>query len=344
MGNFRRMAQDLYFGDALRNTLLLTAIVVPLQLALALAMGLLLERLGRGRDLFFYFWTVPLGISDLAAGIVWLSIFTERGYLNTLLHALGVLEEPVGWLTYEHPTALFLAVVAAEVWRATPLVLVILVAGLQLIPRELHEAAEVFGATPWVRFRKVTLPLLLGAPAGYALARYPFFGRDLFRVFLILTRAFPIVVLALPLAVLFLRVGLYDTPLGVALVHTALTLPFSVMVSASLFLSIPKELEEAAWTLGCTRSQAFLKVVLPLALPGLAATAIFAFITSWNEVFAASVLTLQNKTLTAFLLSLLDESPLPFKFAGGFFLVVPALVFIFAVRRYLFTLWGIASR
>ena len=160
LGNFRRMAQDLYFGDALRNTLLLTAIVVPLQLALALAMGLLLERLGRGRDLFLYFWTVPLGISDLAAGIVWLSIFTERGYLNTLLHALGVLEEPVGWLTYEHPTALFLAVVAAEVWRATPLVLVILVAGLQLIPRELHEAAEVFGATPWVRFRKVTLPLL----------------------------------------------------------------------------------------------------------------------------------------------------------------------------------------
>ena len=127
-------------------------------------------------------------------------------------------------------------------------------------------------------------------------------------------------------------------------VELLLTLPFSVMVSASLFLSIPKELEEAAWTLGCTRSQAFLKVVLPLALPGLAATAIFAFITSWNEVFAASVLTLQNKTLTAFLLSLLDESPLPFKFAGGFFLVVPALVFIFAVRRYLFTLWGIASR
>ena len=124
----------------------------------------------------------------------------------------------------------------------------------------------------------------------------------------------------------------------------AMSFFFSVMVRARLFLSIPQELEAAAWTLGCARSQAFLKVVLPLALPGLAATAIFAFITSWNEVFAASVLTLQNKTLTAFLLSLLDESPLPFKFAGGFFLVVPALVFFFAVRRYLFTLWGIASR
>ena len=160
LGQFRRMAQDLYFQDALRNTLLLTAVIVPLQVALALGMALLLPRLGGGRDLFLYFWTIPLGISDLAAGIVWLAIFTERGYLNSLLHALGLLDTPTGWLTYEHPTALFLSVVAAEVWRATPLVLLILVAGLQLIPKELNEAAEVFGATPWVRFWRITLPLL----------------------------------------------------------------------------------------------------------------------------------------------------------------------------------------
>ncbi|MCV4776844.1 ABC transporter permease subunit, partial [Escherichia coli] len=89
----------------------------------------------------------------------------------------------------------------------------------------------------------------------------------------------------------FINLGLYDTALGVALVHTALALPFAVLVTSSLFLGIPKELEEAAWTLGCTRIQAFLKVVLPLALPGLAATAIFAFVISWNEVFAATLLT-----------------------------------------------------
>src|SRR3546814_15333065 len=69
--------------------------------------------------------------------------------------------------------------------------------------------------------------------------------------------------------------------------------------------------------MGCTRLQAFRKVVMPLAMPGLAATAIFAFIISWNEVFAATILTLQHRTLTAFLLSVLGESPLYFKFAGG---------------------------
>jgi multiple sugar transport system permease protein len=111
-----------------------------------------------------------------------------------------------------------------------------------------------------------------------------------------------------------------------------------------LFSGIPFEFEEAAWTLGCTRIQAFRKVVLPLALPGIAASSVFAFVTSWNEVFAASVLTIRNRTLTAFLLQNLDISPLHLKFAGGAVLVIPALVFMFAVRKYLFTLWGIASR
>ena len=76
----------------------------------------------------------------------------------------------------------------------------------------------------------------------------------------------------------------------------------------------------------------------------MAATAIFAFVISWNEVFAAAVLTLRERTLPAFLLVSLAESPLPFRFAGGLFLIVPALIFIFAVRRYLFSMWGIANR
>ena len=79
------------------------------------------------------------------------------------------------------------------------------------------------------------------------------------------------------------------------LVHTALALPFAVLVSASLFLAIPRELEEAAWVFGCTGLAAFLRVVLPLALPGIAATAIFAFVISWNEVFAATVLTVRQQ-------------------------------------------------
>ena len=190
----------------------------------------------------------------------------------------------------------------------------------------------------------MALSLGLGAPAGYALARYDFKGQNIYRLLVVMTRAFPLAILALPLVTRFINVGLYDTWLGVAMVHTALALPFSILVSSSLFMGIPRELEEAAWTLGCTKVQAFMKIVMPIALPGMAATMIFSFVISWNEVFAASVLTVNNRTLTAALFTSLTESPLHFKFAGGFFLILPSLIFIFIVRKYLFSMWGIANR
>lgn len=190
----------------------------------------------------------------------------------------------------------------------------------------------------------MVLSIGLGAPAGYALSRFDFPGKEAFRFLVVMTRAFPLPLLALPLAVMFIRTGLDDTILGLALVHTTLALPFAVLITYSLFSGIPQELEEAAWTLGCTRVQAFRRVVLPLAAPGIAASAVFAFVISWNEVFAAAVLTIQNRTLTAFLLQSLDVSPLHLKFAGGAALVLPALIFIFAVRKYLFAMWGIANR
>ncbi len=190
----------------------------------------------------------------------------------------------------------------------------------------------------------MVMSITIGAPAGYALSRFDFRGKELFRLLILLTRAFPLPLLALPLAVMFIRVGIDDTVFGLALVHTTLAIPFAVLITFSLFSGIPIELEEAAWTLGCNRVTAFQKVILPLVLPGITASAIFAFVISWNEVFAAAVLTIENRTLTAFLLQNLDTSPLHLKFAGGFILVVPALIFIFAVRKYLFAMWGIANR
>jgi multiple sugar transport system permease protein len=190
----------------------------------------------------------------------------------------------------------------------------------------------------------VLFSILLGAPAGYALARYQFRGQNAYRLLVLLTRAFPLAILALPLTVSFIRLGLYDTPFGVSLIHTVLALPFAALVTQSLFMGIPREYEEAAWVFGCSRIQAFTRVVLPLALPGIAATAIFAFVISWNEVFAASILTVRERTLTAYLLRILSESPLHYRFAGGFILIIPSVLFIFAVRRYLFAVWGIASK
>jgi multiple sugar transport system permease protein len=158
--NFVRMAGDLNFTDAVVNTFEIVVIVVPLQLLLALAMAMMLQHVRGGRDIVLWIWSIPLGISDLAAGLVWLAILTDKGYLNTVLLHLGVLSGPQSWLSYETPATLFAAIVFAELWRATAIVLVILVAGVQLIPKEYGEAADVFGATPWQRFTRVTLPLL----------------------------------------------------------------------------------------------------------------------------------------------------------------------------------------
>jgi multiple sugar transport system permease protein len=186
----------------------------------------------------------------------------------------------------------------------------------------------------------LALSLAIGAPAGYALARYAFRGRDGFRLVVLSTRAFPIVILAIPLAVTYRIWGIDDTVLGVALMHTALALPFTVLITSSVFVSVPRELEEAAQTLGCNPLQAFLRVSLPLALPGLAAAAIFTWVLSWNDVFAAVILTLREPTLPAKILSALTQSPIYFQFAAGFVMLVPSLVVIFFIRRYLLGLWG----
>ncbi|MHB2167692.1 carbohydrate ABC transporter permease [Alsobacter sp. R-9] len=160
LGNYAKMVGDLNFGTAIRNTFLLVIVVIPLQVALALAMGLMLQKMSVGRDVVLWIWTIPLGVSDLAAGLVWLAILQNTGYLNSVLFALGLVPGPTAWLNSETPLTLFAAVVAAEVWRATAIVLVILVGGLQLIPKEFGEAAEIFGAKPWTRFTRITLPLL----------------------------------------------------------------------------------------------------------------------------------------------------------------------------------------
>lgn len=184
----------------------------------------------------------------------------------------------------------------------------------------------------------------VGAPAGYAVARYAFRGRDTYQLFLLFTRALPIVVLSVPLARLFLTTGVYDTPTAVALLHTALALPTTILLTASVFLAVPVDAEEAARVFGCSPPSAFVRVVLPLALPGIAAASIFTFVMSWNEVLGATILTLNQRTLPAQVLASLSDSPLAFRFAGGFFLIVPAIVFIAVMRRYLLNMWGTTIR
>jgi multiple sugar transport system permease protein len=158
--NFHKMETDYQFWSSVKNTLLIMVTIIPLEFALALCMAMIVQSGIRGRQLFLYIWTIPLAISDLAAGLVWLSIFTQNGYLNSVLVDTHLTNSGFDFLSYEHPVTMFMAVVVAEVWRSTSLVMLILLGGLQGIPKEYGEAADVFGASFWQRLRHVTLPLL----------------------------------------------------------------------------------------------------------------------------------------------------------------------------------------
>lgn len=160
LDNFREVVSYWKFPISLKNTLLLAVAVVPIQLALSLLMATMVTKMEKGRDMVLYIWTIPLGISDLAAGLIWLAIFEQSGFLNSMLHGVGIVDKPVNLLTFQNPAIVFVAIMLAEIWRATAIMLVILVAGIGLIPKEYYEAAEVFGASPWQRFLRITLPML----------------------------------------------------------------------------------------------------------------------------------------------------------------------------------------
>jgi multiple sugar transport system permease protein len=264
-----------------------------------------------------------------------------------------------------NPSLTYVAAVLLALWVLAPIYLITITAfsprsvvygyPKDLIPTEFStETMDFFvnaegvlsalGRSVLVAVVTLVFSTLIGAPAGYAISRFGFPGRDAYRLAILSTRAFPIVILSIPIAVTFIEWGIYDSVWSVALMHTALALPFTVLITSSIFISVPRDLEEAALTLGCTPFTAFLKVVLPLALPGLAAASIFTFVLSWNEVFAAVILTLRERTLPALILSQLNDSPVPYRMAAAWFLMAPSLVFIFVIRRYLLGLWGRVSR
>jgi multiple sugar transport system permease protein len=169
--HFSTMLNDANFSRALWFTLILVGVIVPIQFVLALAMALVVNAKLRGRGVLLYIFLLPLAISDLAAGIIWFSIFTERGYLNTILERIGLVDQAVIWIDPRSQSMLLGEVVLAELWRSTALVMVVLVAGLQGIPKEYGEAAEVFGAGAFRRLIRVTLPMLKPALAVALLLR-----------------------------------------------------------------------------------------------------------------------------------------------------------------------------
>jgi multiple sugar transport system permease protein len=144
----------------------------------------------------------------------------------------------------------------------------------------------------------IAFTLVLTVPAAYALARFPIPGREVLFVFLLLALIIPYQALLTPMFLMFARVGLTNTLVGLAILHTAIQLPFSLYILRNSFSAIPRELEEAAITDGASSWQVLLRICVPSAVPAIVTVALFAFIMSWNEFLGALVLMSKGSSFT----------------------------------------------
>lgn len=155
-----------------------------------------------------------------------------------------------------------------------------------------------FGNSLMVGAMATLFSLVLGGAAGYGFARYRFKGNRPLSLFMLFSQMLPLTVLMIPIFFMLQRFRLLDSPIGLAVAHLILTMPLVTWMTRSYFLSIPRELEEAAQIDGCSHLKALAVVILPLAAPGIAATGIYAFIMSWNEFVLASILTSSDASRT----------------------------------------------
>ncbi len=160
MRYIQAMVNDRFFWPAFWTTLLLMVLIIPVQFVLAIIMALIIQQQLKGNSIFLYIFAIALGVSDLAVGIVWYAVFTQYGYLNSILQGLGLIAAPIAYLTADTRYWIIIAIWLAEIWRATAIVMVVVVSGLQAIPTEVLEAADLFGAGLWKRVRYVILPML----------------------------------------------------------------------------------------------------------------------------------------------------------------------------------------
>ena len=144
----------------------------------------------------------------------------------------------------------------------------------------------------------IAFTLALTVPAAYALARFPVPGREVLFVFLLLALIVPYQALLTPMFLMFAKVGLTNTLVGLAILHTAIQLPFSLYILRNSFSAIPRELEEAAITDGASSWQVLLRICVPSATPAIVTVALFAFIMSWNEFLGALVLMSRGSSFT----------------------------------------------
>jgi multiple sugar transport system permease protein len=180
---------------------------------------------------------------------------------------------------------------------------------------------------------------LLASLSGYALSRFTFRGKYWLVALMLLTQMFPLVMLVAPIFKMLSPLGLTNSLAGLVIVYTAFNIPFATFLMQSFFDGIPKELEEAAKIDGATQFMAFRQIVLPLTLPGIAATLGFVFTAAWSELLFALMLISSNNAATfpVGLLTFVSKFSVDFgqMMAAGVLALIPACLFFILIQRHL---------
>jgi len=189
-----------------------------------------------------------------------------------------------------------------------------------------------------IAITSTVLAVGMGTLTAYGFSRFRVKGEQDWLFFILSTRMLPPIVVAIPMFLMYRAVGMTDTHIGLIILYTAFNLSFSVWLMKGFMDEIPKEYEEAALVDGYTRMEAFFKIVLPEAATGIAATAVFCFITAWNEYAFALIMTNRRaQTAPPFIPSQLGSGVIDWTViaAGTFLFLLPVAIFTFALRGHL---------
>jgi len=198
--------------------------------------------------------------------------------------------------------------------------------------------ARSFGNSLLVSTLSTALSLAIGVPAAYALARWNFKARSQVALWILVTRMAPPIAFTIPFFLAYRWLGLQDTVIGLAIVYLTFNLAIVIWLMQTFFEAVPPAMEEAAYIDGCGVWQAFWRVTLPLAAPGLAATAVLCFVFSWNDFFYALILT-RTEAITApvAIVNFLQYEGWEWSriAAAGTLVMAPVVVFTLVVRKWL---------
>jgi trehalose transport system permease protein len=177
--------------------------------------------------------------------------------------------------------------------------------------------------------------LLIAIPAAYAISRFNYKLRYGLLIAIFMTRMIPEVSIALPVSISFIKLGLFDTTLGLALAHLIRILPISCFILVGVFSSFPQELEKQARIDGASPRQAFTRVVMPLSMGGISVAAIFSFLLSWDEFIYASYLCLAEPTMPLKMYYYISRGDIFSSATYAVIITVPVLILTLALQKYI---------